>query len=204
MSGMLKNLNSKILILFLFSCNHSNDANDLLAKAVHEMQTKHFDEANDDLNKLIEKDSTIAEAYWLRGQISDIKGKDKSVACQDFQKASSLGFEKARQVVSQYCVDKPIDKYNKSLSEFTDFIKNHPDRFEGYYDRANLNFDYGFFKNAIEDYSIVISKNKYPVAYYNRGLSYLKLGDKEKARPDIQMAVQLGYPKAKDALPFCN
>jgi tetratricopeptide (TPR) repeat protein len=196
--------NNYLFLIFLFSCSQSNDTIKLLNKAVNEIQNKKYDLAYEDLNKLIDKDTTSAEAYWLRGQVLDLQGKDKSIVCVDLKKSADLGFEKAKLAYSQYCIEKPKEKYKELLVGFESYISKYPDKFEGYYDRANLNFDYGFLEKAIEDYSKVISINKYSVAFYNRGLSYLKLGQKEKGCLDINEAIKLGYEKAKEALQVCK
>ncbi len=204
-NSMLRYSNNWLLFLFFFiSCNHPLNTTALLKKAVDKIQKKDYDNAYNDLNTLIYNDSTCAEAYWLRGQILDLKGKDKSLVCQDLKRSAALGFQKAKESYEYYCGDKIIDKYNEQLKQFEKYIATYPDKFEGYYDRANLNFDYDSLEKAIEDYSKVLTITEYPVAYYNRGLAYLKLGQKDKGCPDVRKAIDLGYKKAEEALHFCQ
>lgn len=205
---MLKYLSDYVLffsaVVFLNSCYHSDDPRILIQKANIEIVNKNYDLAFKYLESVIEQDSNFAEAYYLRGLVQDIQGKDKSLVCNDLQKSVSLGFEKAKQTYNQYCIDLPYDKYKKLLSEFDEYILKFPDKFEGYYDRANLNFDYGLYEIAIDDYNKVISIKEYPVAFYNRGLCYFKLGQEENACKDIRKAIELGYEKAKEALYLCE
>ena len=80
----------------------------------------------------------------------------------------------------------------------------NPNHYKGYLDRANFYFDIGEFQNAIDDYTKVIKLSEYPLAYYNRGLSYFNLGMKKKGCIDINESARLGYPVKKELADFCN
>ncbi len=203
---MLKNLSNILLylcVVFILSCDQKS-AEGYYKKSIKRIEKKEHKKALSLVNKAIHLDSSFAKAYFIRAQIYDLLKKDPSIICQDYKKAGQLGFSKANSVYDQYCAQRPIVKYYKLKQEFDKFIKEHPDKFEGYYDRANLNFDYSFYLKAINDYNKAIKINKYSVAYFNRGLSYYKINQVDKACHDFKEALDLGYVKAKEALKFCD
>jgi tetratricopeptide (TPR) repeat protein len=70
------------------------------------------------------------------------------------------------------------------------------------FDKANLEDDRG----AIDDYSKAIELNPNDtMAYYNRGISKLILGQKDEGCVDLSKAGELGYYEAYDMIKkFCN
>lgn len=193
-----------LVVLLLYSCNNSDNSDLFIQKAIGEIESKNYTKAFEYLNKAIELDSVNSVAYYLRSQVLDLQGISKDSVCKDLLKSAELGNNEAKQAYNQYCYKMPKNQYEQLLIEFSNYIKIHPNKFEGYYDRANLKFDFGLFEEAILDYDKTLELIEYPVAYYNRGLCYLKLNNKDKARPDIEKAIELGYIKAKEALSFCK
>ena len=191
-----------VIIVTLFACNNTENVNSYMKKAILEIESKDYDNAFLLLNKAIELDSINSVAYFLRGQVKDLQNKNKDCVCEDYKKSLELGNIDAKKAYNVFCYKIPVTEFDKLIKEFNVYIKKYPNRFEGFYDRGNLKFDYGLLNEAIEDYNIAIKLQKYPVAYYNRGLCYLKLNNKEKAKVDILKAISLGYDKAKEALPF--
>jgi len=63
---------------------------------------KKYVEALPDLNKVIEIDPTTPDALTLRGQIRAQTG-NKEGACEDFNRAKSLGDKRAEKYLSQFC-----------------------------------------------------------------------------------------------------
>ena len=203
MKKYLSNLVKLTLIVWLlYSCNNSDNTGSFIQKAIKEIESKNYIKAFEYLNKAIELDSVNSVAYYLRGQVLDLQGKSKDNVCKDLLKSAELGNKDAEQAYKQYCYKMPKNQYEQLLIEFNDYIRIHPNKFEGYFDRASLKFDFGLLEEAILDYSKTLELTEYPAAYYNRGLCYLKLNNKDKARPDIEKAIELGYEKAKEALPF--
>ena len=206
-NGLIKYSIEAILMFSCFcminSCRQEN-AKTYFNRSIAEMDAKQFDKALIDVNMAIKLDSNLAEAYYIRGQIFELQGKAKACECEELHRAATLGYKKAIDAYNQNCVEKPKGEYNKLLVEFESYIRQHPDSYEGYYDRANLNFDYGFYDKAILDYNKALAINEYPIAYYNRGVCYLKLNQKDKGCSDVHKALLLGYQNAGVALPFCK
>ena len=89
-----------------------------------------------------------------------------------------------------------IQDYNRSL-------ELDPNIAETYYNRGNVYMDIGDLALAIQDYSKVLELNQGPTAtyaYYNRAISWLRLSEWERAKPDLVAAKSMGIQLAK-ALP---
>lgn len=96
-------------------------------------------------------------------------------------------------------------KYEKSRSEFQNFLKQHPA--SEYSDNAQfwIGESYYFenkYEKAILEYEKVVKNypqgNKVPYALLKQGLSFLKLGDKSSARLLFQQVIK-DYPNTNQA-----
>ncbi len=173
-------------------------------KSISEMDIKNYKKALQYVNKAIKIDSNMAEAYYLRSQIYDLKGKDKYLSCKDLYKAASLDYQPAKEAYKEWCYEMPIVEFNYLLDEFETYIKKYPNRYQGYYDRGNLYYSNRMYEKAIEDYNKVLEIKEYPSIYFLRGLCFMKLKQFDKGCPDIKKADSLGHIKAKEALKFCK
>ena len=64
-------------------------------------------------------------------------------------------------------------KIKEAIVLYDRFIKTHPKRIEGYFNRGNAYYDLGQNQRAVNDYSEVIRLSpKDSEAYFNRGNAY--------------------------------
>ena len=67
-------------------------------------------------------------------------------------------------------------KIKEAIALYDRFIKTHPKRIEGYFNRGNAYYDLGQNERAVKDYSEVIRMSpKDSEAYFNRGNAYRRL-----------------------------
>jgi tetratricopeptide (TPR) repeat protein len=67
--------------------------------------------------------------------------------------------------------------------------------------RAIYYYKAGRYENALKDFNVIISSNtKDDNAYFNRGETYMKLEEKEKAIEDFKKSSTLGNYRAKAKL----
>ena len=67
---------------------------------------------------------------------------------------------------------------------------------EIYSHRGNVYFSMKDYSSAVEEYSLAIEyKGNLENTYYNRGLTYLKLGEKELARSDFLNLLEITSDK---------
>ena len=192
------------IVLLLFSCGQEKNANYYFSLAVNEFKSEEYHKAFELFSKAIEKDSTYGHAYFMRAQILGLLQAGKDSICDDLKKAEEYGHPEVKEVLEKFCIEIPIDEFNKQKARFDFYIESNPERYEGYFDRADLYFDIQKFENAIEDYTRVIEIKEYPMAYYNRGLCYMQLGMKQDGCKDINKSAELGYSVKKELLELCN
>jgi tetratricopeptide (TPR) repeat protein len=88
--------------LELLSKYYPNDINVLIDLAKVRKQEKRYFAAINELTKAIEIDSTVAEAFFLRGRCFKELGRRFS-ACLDFIKAGELGHFEAYEMIKVHC-----------------------------------------------------------------------------------------------------
>ena len=87
----------------------------------------------------------------------------------------------------------------EAIKTVGDFIEAYPDHYFGYYQRGWYRDMSGDSKGALEDYDMSIAlepTNAY--SYMCRGRLYVQLGDQEKAKKDLEKAIEL------DSIPNSN
>jgi tetratricopeptide (TPR) repeat protein len=84
-------------------------------------------------------------------------------------------------------------------------IKLTPKNVYAYFDKGNIFMLQNDFTSAISCYSTAISiKPDLGEAYYNRGLMYLRMGNKEKGINDLSKAGELGILPSYNVLKRMN
>jgi tetratricopeptide (TPR) repeat protein len=77
--------------------------------------------------------------------------------------------------------------YHKAISDFTEWIRLHPDDAAAYDIRGDTYYREGDYDKAISDFSDVIRLDpNFPAAYISRGDAYMNQGNYEKAISDFQ------------------
>lgn len=95
---------------------------------------------------------------------------------------------------------------NMAMEDLNKAIELNPKYEEAYFERGNIYLDAKDYSKQIENYDKAIELNpnsgKY---YYWRGYAKLfGLKDKDKACPDYQKAIELGYKKAEEMKSLCS
>jgi len=150
-----------------------------------------FNSAIDDLNKVISLNPNFMMAYFCRAnlryklqEISKTKGNDSKSVLQKPLSAETLKQNK------QFDLEYIISDYDKTALLCPDFSFS-------YYNKANLLCTQKEFKNAISNYTKSIEiDNEFAEAYFNRGLTYLFIGEQSKGLSDLSKAGELGIYSA--------
>lgn len=160
----------------------------LIDRAVDKSTIEDFKGAIDDYSKVIELDPDNVLAYLNRGKnkkrLEDYKG-----AIADFDKAIST---KGGELLY-------MDKVENSFVEtgFEYDVKMEEIKFE----RGIAFFRIDSLKKAFDDFNFSIQKSYLlPDSYYWRGLIYLSYNMKDEGCKDLNKAMELGDPDAKDLL----
>ena len=197
-----------ILFLFLTSynafCQKTVNAKASFANALKKMQTGEYAFAIQDLNEAIAKDSTYADAYFLRGKIKTIMGKSEE-GCIDAKRAADLGNEEAKLVYEQYCKVMTEEEIANKVKPLDSLAKLNPNRPDIFYNISNVYFDAKQYQKAIFycDKAIAIDP-KFTYAYYNKGACLINLGEPIKGCELINKAADMGDELAKQMKPKCD
>ena len=161
---------------------------DYFARALDYLLVKNPDAAVSDIDRAIELSPNFALAYMLRAdahymQYRMAKAKDASLAAEA-PDAKSEALLRGRQVVTH------LDLMDADLDQV---IKLSPKNVYAHFNKGNVCMLQGDITGAISCYSHAIElKPDLAEAYYNRGLMYLRMGNKELGIADLSKAGELG------------
>lgn len=142
----------------------------LLRRAAAYLQMQNFEDAVNDLTAYISSDSTSAMAFWQRA------------VCQSMMN----DFNASQGIDVQLKAARTLDDFNKAadLNQSSAFLL---------YDRANFHAARNDLALAIDDYTSAIKIDpNLAEAYYNRGMTRLKNGDRNAGIADLSKAGELG------------
>jgi tetratricopeptide (TPR) repeat protein len=147
--------------------------------------------AIDDLNKTIELKPDFMLAYFcranLRYQLDESTKLNVNTVDQVFKVKNSQLPNESQFRLNQEMILRDLDK----VTEFC------PDFSFAYYNKANLLCTQKDFKTAIINYTKAIEIDRdFAEAYFNRGLTYLFIGEDAKGLADLSKAGELGIYKA--------
>jgi tetratricopeptide (TPR) repeat protein len=192
-TAYIKTIAFAIIILFASSINVSGQLNKLYFYnlARNFIAEDKFAEAINSLNTLISSDSTIADAWFLRGvakyHLDDLHG-----ANADLTKAIRYNPVFTQAYLYRGSVLSRFSRYNLANADFDMVIDLRPTSADGYYSRG-INFLLTQqIKNSIKDFTEVININpKHVDAWINRGTAKLYNVDSLGALADYTQAIKL-------------
>lgn len=97
-----------------------------------------------------------------------------------------------------------LEEYDQAIEDYDDAFKLSPNVAEIHVNRGNMFFMTRIFERAIAEYTLALEMDfsKEHIALYNRGLTYEKMGDYEKAEADYRRALEIlpGWNQAERKL----
>ncbi len=149
-----------------------------------------FDNALEDLDRTVEKDSTFFPAYFMRAMIHY---KQLEYRKRDADYEIEQAKDKALQVRAlDYAMVR--DDLDKVISLAPDFVY-------AYYNRGNIYAVMKDYRAALVDYNKAIELDpRFSDAYYNRGLTNVFLGNNAEGVQDLSKAGELGIFSAYSVL----
>lgn len=161
---------------------------DYFGRAMDYLLLRNVDAAIADASRAIEMTPDFTLAYFLRfnARFLKLEAEGNGMSAQAMQgdnaEAQAMLASKARQAT---LVD--------MLSDINTVVKLSPRNTYAHYNLAYVNTLNNDLTGAINSYSRAIElKPDLGEAYFNRGLIYLRLGDKEKGTADLSKAGELG------------
>jgi len=90
------------------------------------------------------------------------------------------------------------DDHENAVKYWTKFIQSDKSNFDAYFERCQSYFELNKINEALQDIESALKINtRRSDLYINKGIGYLKLGDKFEAKSALSMAVKLGNHDAQ-------
>lgn len=186
-----------VIIVIVGILSISLNANGQLNKQYFYNQARNFigdekyTEAINSLNTLINSDSTIADAWFLRG-IAKYYLDDLHGANSDLSKAIRYNPVFAQAHLYRGVVLSRFSRYHQANDDFDMVIDLRPTSAEGYFRRGINHLLTQQLNNSIKDFSEVININpKHVDAWINRGTAKLFNADSLGALSDYTQAIKI-------------
>jgi tetratricopeptide (TPR) repeat protein len=170
--------------------NQMADADILFKRAVEFAMVQDFTSAVEDLNKAILLKSDFALAYFMRANIR-YKFIDYMRNAVNQENNSDKSVEKIY-AETEYKFD--VEMVMRDFEKVNELI---PDFAFSFYNKANILCVRQDYKSAIENYTkAILIDSDFAEAYYNRGLTFLFIGNDSKGLADLSKAGELGIYSA--------
>ena len=178
--------------------NESSNADLFFNRSIEFALVQDFSSAIDDLNKAISLRTNFVLAYFFRANIRykalESKQLDSYEAPVNLNE-SPAEWEKNRRLAAEnqykYDVELIMRDYDKVI-ELSELPFSY-----AWFNKANMLCIIQDFKSAITSYTRAIqSESDFAEAYFNRGLTYLYIGEDEKGLADLSKAGELGIVSA--------
>lgn len=163
---------------------------DYFARAIDFLMVKNPEAAITDLNKAIEKSEKFALAYFARAYARYVQHTMQGLSSTSADTPTKAG---DAQNMAMLASRKDAMALGDIIADFDLVLKYSPKNVYAMYDK-------GFVYMQMQDNTAAVSafteaieaKPDFGEAYYNRGLVYLRLGNKEKGLADLSKAGELG------------
>jgi tetratricopeptide (TPR) repeat protein len=165
--------------------NSEPRAVDYFGRAMDLMLLRDVDAAISDADRAIALVPDFSLAYFLRFNARCLKLEIEQTSAQ-----SGTADATAQKMLDSQLRKTTVDAM---LNDINMVIKLSPRNTYAYYNLAHLQASLDDYSNALINYSRCIElKPDLGEAYFNRGLIYMRLGDKEKGTADLSKAGELG------------
>ena len=160
------------------------------------MKKGEADPAIQNFDKAIELDPDGANVYANRG-FAHFKKGEIDLAIQDFDKAIELNPNDANAYNSRGVAHINKGEPDRAIQDFDKAVELDPNFAEAHYIRGLVHRSKGDFERAIQDFGKAIKLNPDVEAHYNRGRTWLLLGEWKRAKADLTAVKNMGTDIAK-------
>ena len=166
---------------------------DYFARAMDLLMVRNPKAAIADLDKAIAMSQQFALAYFARAYAKYVANKMDEVGSTAPTVASTGKANTGIKEQAMLARGKEAELYGEMLADLDAALKYSPKNVYAMFDKGNVYMLMQDNTAAISAYTSAIAiKPDFGEAYYNRGLVYLRLGNKEKGLADLSKAGELG------------
>lgn len=176
----------------------------LLARAILLAQMQQFDLAIESLEPLLYKQNVKAKALFEIANIRFEKIKYISSIDDFYDNLNVVGSSTTTQASTP--AGKPDKDFSHVIDEYRECVRLEPRNKYVLFNLGNVLIEAGEFGAAIDAFSnAIVVSNNFGIAYYNRGLTYLYIGEKNEGCANLSKAGELGVAKAYETIKkLCN
>ena len=164
---------------------------DYLGRALDFMMLKNPESAIADLNRAIAMRRNFTLAYFVRANARylQLELREASRATTDMRPTDKLKAEQE----AKLRLRQDANAYTEVIADLDKVLEYSPKNVYALYNKGCVYMKNNNLTSAISCFTTAISeKTDFGEAYYNRGLAYLQLGNKEKGMSDLSKAGELG------------
>ncbi|MCZ9999553.1 tetratricopeptide repeat protein [Brachyspira hyodysenteriae] len=196
---MTEELKDKIEQLAYDSIEKYNDDEYLyFNRGLEKIESKLYEEAIEDFNKIIELNPKDRDAYFFRG-LTKTGLKLYEEAIEDFNEAIKLNLKNWESYFARGVSKSSLKLYEEAIEDFNKSIELNSDNEEAYFNRGIAKVKLARYEEAIVDFNKTIKLNPdNEEAYFNRGIAKVKLARYEEAIVDFNKSIELN-PKNEKA-----
>ena len=172
---------------------------DYFARAIDLLMVRNPEAAISDLDKAIGLSEKFALAYFARAHAKYLAAQTRQAGSATTIASSAVAGAKGRlgdeERKQQAFLARSKDNalYSEMLADFDSALKYSPRNVYAMFNKGNIYMTLNDNTAALSAYTAAIGlKPDFGEAYYNRGLVYLRLGNKQKGLADLSKAGELG------------
>ncbi len=172
---------------------------DYFARAIDLLMVRNPEAAISDLDKAIGLSEKFALAYFARAHAKYLAAQTRQAGSATAIAPSAVAGAKGRlgdeERKQQALLARSKDNalYSEMLADFDSALKYSPRNVYAMFNKGNIYMTLNDNTAALSAYTAAIGlKPDFGEAYYNRGLVYLRLGNKQKGLADLSKAGELG------------
>jgi len=153
---------------------------------------KKYDLAIEDYNKCLSIDSTVQLAIENRGSAYGLLGKFE-LSLADMNRALRLNPKSKNGYANRGALLQYMNRHQDAIDDFYRHLQLTPDESGVVWNSIGVSYQaLNQYDKAIECINKAMTLSQNGAFFYNRSLSYFKMGNKKQASADIEKAIQLG------------
>ncbi|HEX8161938.1 MAG TPA: tetratricopeptide repeat protein [Pyrinomonadaceae bacterium] len=180
-------LSSVLMLLMSIAAFARQPAGEYLKRGKELFEKKNYLQAQENFEKAIELNPSLAEAYYFRGRVQ----LDDKKADADFTKAIGLKPDYPEAYFRRGLKNDLNNDRAAAMRDYNKAIELNPKFIDAYMTRAVLYLLDHKGALAIADYTKVLELKPDGDSYYVRGNTYLETGEYPKAVADLTRSIQL-------------
>ena len=169
-----------------------NDARIHTARGDSHRLANALDRAMEDLDKALALDRGCVDAYIVRGTVRKERG-DTAGAIRDFDTAIASQTEYAHPYAARGSLYLAKGDLERAAQDFSRALELDPSDSNTYNERGVVYELMDDLDRAMEDYNKALCLRPNMVAFFNRGIRLLQLGEWERARSDLLSSRNMGF-----------